>query len=320
MPSEGRNHMGSQDIAELILWALGGKGNVRACGVCATRLRFLVNNISAVDRESLADVRGVLGISRMGLYGIELVLGPGLVHDVSEDIGKLTGIRSTEDELSDFNNAVPVPGLSIRISTAKSIEKAPADDGDEDDGEDDVDADEEDDGDEEAVDAEDTEDDDDFDEFIRSVSEAEHEASLLIINGPNINMLGIREPDIYGVETYSRLLELCHEAAEDAGFASCTCLQSNHEGDLVDWIQQALGVYDAIAINPGAYTHTSIALLDALKAVQIPAVEVHISAVDEREPFRKVSYVRDACIATVAGRGIEGYRDAIGLLAAHLCI
>ena len=286
--------MGSQDIAELILWALGGKGNVRACGVCATRLRFLVNNISAVDRESLADVRGVLGISRMGLYGIELVLGPGLAHDVSEDISKLTGIRSTEDELSDFNNAVPVPGLSIRISTAKSIEKAPADDGDED--------------------------DDDFDEFIRSVSEAEHEASLLIINGPNINMLGIREPDIYGVETYSRLLELCHEAAEDAGFASCTCLQSNHEGDLVDWIQQALGVYDAIAINPGAYTHTSIALLDALKAVQIPAVEVHISAVDEREPFRKVSYVRDACIATVAGRGIEGYRDAIGLLAAHLGI
>lgn len=320
MPSEGRNHMGSQDIAELILWALGGKDNVRACGVCATRLRFLVNNISAVDRESLADVRGVLGISRMGLYGIELVLGPGLAHDVSEDISKLTGIRSTEDELSDFNNAVPVPGLSIRISTAKSIEKAPADDGDEDDGEDDVDADEEDDGDEEAVDAEDTEDDDDFDEFIRSVSEAEHEASLLIINGPNINMLGIREPDIYGIETYSRLLELCHEAAEDAGFASCTCLQSNHEGDLVDWIQQALGVYDAIAINPGAYTHTSIALLDALKAVQIPAVEVHISAVDEREPFRKVSYVRDACIATVAGRGIEGYRDAIGLLAAHLGI
>ena len=133
-------------------------------------------------------------------------------------------------------------------------------------------------------------------------------------------MLGIREPDIYGIETYSRLLELCHEAAEDAGFASCTCLQSNHEGDLVDWIQQALGVYDAIAINPGAYTHTSIALLDALKAVQIPAVEVHISAVDEREPFRKISYVRDACIATVAGRGIEGYRDAIGLLAAHLGI
>ena len=312
MPSEGRNHMGSQDIAELILWALGGKGNVRACGVCATRLRFLVNNISAVDRESLADVRGVLGISRMGLYGIELVLGPGLVHDVSEDIAKITGIRSTEEELSDFNNVAPASGLSIRISTAKSIEKAPADDGDENDDEDDED--------EEAGDAADTEDDDDFDEFVRSVSEAEREASLLVINGPNINMLGIREPDIYGIETYSRLLELCHEAAEDAGFASCTCLQSNHEGDLVDWIQQALGVYDAIAINPGAYTHTSIALLDALKAVQIPAVEVHISAVDEREPFRKISYVRDACIATVAGRGIEGDRDAIGLLAAHLGI
>ena len=142
---------------------------------------------------------------------------------------------------------------------------------------------------------------------------------LLVINGPNLNMLGIREPAIYGAETYP---ELCRRVKEHAAEkdVDVELYQSNHEGDLVDWIQQALGVYDAIAINPGAYTHTSIALLDALKAVQIPAVEVHISAVDEREPFRKISYVRDACIATVAGRGIEGYRDAIGLLAAHLGI
>ena len=318
MSSEGRNHMGSQDIAELILWALGGKDNVRACGVCATRLRFLVNNISAVDRESLADVRGVLGISRMGLYGIELVLGPGLAHDVSEDISKLTGIRSTEDELSDFNNAVPVPGLSIRISTAKSIEKAPADDGDEDDGEDDVDADEEDDGDEEAVDAEDTEDDDDFDEFVRSVSEAEHEVSLLVINGPNINMLGIREPGVYGKEDFAALLELCKKTAREVGFADCRCFQSNHEGAIVDEIQDAYGVFDGLVINPGAYTHTSIAILDAVKAISIPTIEVHISKVEEREDFRQVSYIRQACLETITGLGIDGYRVAIEHMAAHL--
>ena len=309
MPSEGRNHMGSQDIAELILWALGGKGNVRACGVCATRLRFLVNNISAVDRESLADVRGVLGISRMGLYGIELVLGPGLVHDVSEDIAKITGIRSTEAELSDFNNVAPASGLSIHISTAKSIEKAPADDGDEDDDEDDE---------ADTVDAEDSEDDDDFDEFVRSVSEAEREASLLVINGPNINMLGVREPDVYGKQDFSALLELCKQVAAKEGFVDCLCFQSNHEGDIVDKIQDAYQVFDGIVINPGAYTHTSVAILDALKAVSIPAIEVHISNVDEREEFRKVSYVRAACFETISGMGIDGYRKAIEDMANHL--
>ena len=144
------------------------------------------------------------------------------------------------------------------------------------------------------------------------------EAALLVINGPNINMLGIREPGIYGTEGYADLLQLCKDAAAEAGFAKCTCYQSNHEGDLVDAIQDAYGSYDGIVINPGAYTHTSIAILDAAKAVKLPIVEVHISKVEEREDFRQVSYIRQACFETITGMGIQGYRKAIHDLAEKL--
>ena len=115
--------------------------------------------------------------------------------------------------------------------------------------------------------------------------------NALVINGPNLNMLGIREPDIYGHQTYDDLIELCRAAGEKEGFDTVDVYQSNHEGDLIDTIQQALGVYDGIVINPAAYTHTSVGILDALKAVQIPAVEVHISAVDEREGFLRAEHV-----------------------------
>ncbi len=184
---------------------------------------------------------------------------------------------------------------------------------------------------------------------------------LLVINGPNINMLGIREPDIYGNETYEQLVEVCHETAERLGVETLDCFQSNHEGALVDAIQMSYGVYDGIVINPAAYTHTSIALLDAITAVGIPTIEVHegalvdaiqmsygvydgivinpaaythtsialldaitavgiptievhISAIEEREAFRQRSYIRDACIATVSGEGIQGYARALELL------
>jgi len=137
---------------------------------------------------------------------------------------------------------------------------------------------------------------------------------ILVLNGPNLNMLGIREPDIYGKATYNDLLSLIEAEGELQG-VDITCRQSNHEGVLVDWIQQAYGQFDGIIINPGAYTHTSIALLDALKSVNIPTVEVHISDPDTREEFRKVSYVRAACIATVKGMGFAGYLKAIRILA-----
>lgn len=131
---------------------------------------------------------------------------------------------------------------------------------------------------------------------------------LLIINGPNLNMLGIREPSIYGTATYQDLEQLVAQSCESFSY---DMIQSNHEGVLVDTIQGALGQYDGIIINPAAYTHTSIALLDAVKAVGIPTVEVHLSDVSTREDFRQVSYVGMACVKTVMGKGIDGYREAI---------
>lgn len=136
---------------------------------------------------------------------------------------------------------------------------------------------------------------------------------ILIINGPNLNMLGIREPGIYGSETYATLLDKISAHARKRG-VSVEFFQSNHEGALVDRIQEAFGSTDGIVINPGAYTHTSIALLDALKAVAIPAVEVHISDVSKREAFRSVSYIRDACIGSVIGHGTDGYLEAVDML------
>ena len=133
---------------------------------------------------------------------------------------------------------------------------------------------------------------------------------ILVLNGPNINMLGIREPDIYGSQSYPYLLQLIQETAQQEGI-TIEHFQSNHEGALVDKIQEAYGNFDRIVINPAAYTHTSIAILDALKAVSIPAVEVHISDVSQREAFRQVSYAGMACEKTIMGLGLEGYRQAI---------
>ena len=136
---------------------------------------------------------------------------------------------------------------------------------------------------------------------------------ILVINGPNLNMLGIREPGIYGNNTFADLLALLEEAGKNYG-VEIEQYQSNHEGDLVDKIQWAYGKIDGIVINPAAYTHTSVAILDALKAVSIPAVEVHISDVDAREPFRQISYAGRACVKTIKGHGFQGYVEAIAYL------
>lgn len=140
---------------------------------------------------------------------------------------------------------------------------------------------------------------------------------ILIINGPNLNMLGIREPDIYGRQTYDDLVRFISDSGSRLGMET-DFYQSNHEGGIVDAIQSAYGKYDGIVINPAAYTHTSIAIPDAIKSVGLPAVEVHLSDVNSREDFRKISYVRPVCIGTYSGHGFDGYRMALELLADRL--
>ena len=136
---------------------------------------------------------------------------------------------------------------------------------------------------------------------------------ILVINGPNLNMLGIREKQIYGDRSYKALVSLIKTSAKERN-VKVKCYQSNHEGDIVTKIQKAYKKYDGIIINPGAYTHTSVAILDALKAVNIPTVEVHISAVDNREDFRKISFVKEFAFSTIAGKGFDGYVEAINQL------
>ena len=136
---------------------------------------------------------------------------------------------------------------------------------------------------------------------------------ILVINGPNLNMLGIREPEIYGNQNYKTLISDINKWAEELD-CQVECFQSNHEGAIVDKIQESYGQFDGIVINPAAYTHTSIAILDAVKAVGIPTVEVHISKVEDREDFRQISYIRSACKTTVSGKGFQGYLEAIDYL------
>ena len=143
--------------------------------------------------------------------------------------------------------------------------------------------------------------------------------NILVINGPNINMLGIREPGIYGKQTFADLLALLEKTAHEEN-VHIEQFQSNHEGAIVDTIQAAYGKFDGIVINPAAYTHTSVAILDALKAVSIPAVEVHISDVDSREAFRQISYPGLYCEKTIKGQGLDGYRQAVVYLKAKYCM
>ena len=142
---------------------------------------------------------------------------------------------------------------------------------------------------------------------------------ILVINGPNINLLGLREPEMYGKRDYAALMNFIRDVCAEAGVVA-ECVQSNHEGAIVDAIQAAHGRFDGIVINPAAYTHTSVAILDALKAVGIPAVEVHLSNVSEREDFRRVSYVAPACERTIEGKGFDGYADAIRHLAGKVSV
>jgi len=290
------------DIAKEVLAAVGGKANVTGNDICMTRLRIRTSDPSLVDTDQLTATRGVLGIVQRGKGGIEVVFGPGKVEDVHDAIADLTGVESRE---KGFGADGP-SRMDVIVNQKPEAEK---------------------DAEPEAAPKAEDESEDDLAEVQSLVSMLDEKGddypepeptSVLVLNGPNINMLGIREPGIYGTDNFSDLLQLCQDAAAEAGFDRCACYQSNHEGDLVDAIQDAYGKYDGIVINPGAYTHTSIAILDAAKAVQLPIVEVHISKVDGREDFRQVSYIRQACFETITGMGIQGYRKAILDLAEKL--
>lgn len=296
-------------IAKEVLDAVGGKANVTGNDICMTRLRIKTEDPSLVDTDQLTATRGVLGIVQRGKGGIEVVFGPGKVEDVHEALADLTGIESSE---TGFSDGGPSRMDVIVSSHAETADEDTAVDDDEDDDLSSV---------ESLVSLLDADDETSEKKPEPSCGDAVEDVepvSVLVLNGPNINMLGIREPGIYGSESYTDLLQLCQDTAAEVGFDRCTCYQSNHEGDLVDAIQDAMGKYDGIVINPGAYTHTSIAILDAAKAVRLPIVEVHISKVEEREEFRQVSYIRQACFETITGMGINGYRKAILDLAEKL--
>lgn len=302
--------MAKTDVAEQVLDALGGKDNVKANDICMTRLRILTEEPDLIDLNRLRSIKGVLGTVRRGSNGVEIVFGPGSINEVSNDIVRLTGIEPSysafrgsssapEDSISvQINGHAPIPkAVRAAVAAKKTLASAHVD-----------------------APAVDDDDADDMEELasLLEATDASSTYRLLVVNGPNINMLGVREPKIYGRKTYADLVRLCRTAAREAGFSECRCFQSNHEGDLVDVIQAAYGEFDGIVINPAAYTHTSVALLDALKSVALPTIEVHISKVDEREDFRQVSYVRAACLETIVGMGLDGYRKAIKDMAAYL--
>ncbi len=141
--------------------------------------------------------------------------------------------------------------------------------------------------------------------------------SVLVLNGPNLNLLGRRQPEVYGATTLSEIEDMCRDHVSTWGWA-CVCLQSNHEGALIDAIHAARGTHDGMVINAGAYTHTSIALMDAIASVELPTVEVHLSDIHAREPFRHVSYIEKVAIAQICGKGPQGYLDAMDFLKTHL--
>ena len=313
-----------REVAGKILTAVGGSDNVTSVMTCLTRLRLTLNDQSAVDAEGLKAIKGVLGTVKRGASGIEVVLGPASIEGVSREFSLQSGVgvsgpsstpRSPMESLAEekgepeHEGTKPEPKKQDRIvitpgrrSSYRAQQRAAIND--ERLGKEDMDA-------LRAF----------LDDGAKAAASAKPEKrgkSVLVINGPNINMLGIREPSIYGKADYAALVRTCKAAAAEAGFTGIRCFQSNHEGAIVDEIQAALGTYDGIVMNPAAYTHTSVAILDALKAVSLPCVEIHISRVEDREDFRQVSYVRQACFETITGMGLEGYRKAILDLAAHL--
>lgn len=291
--------MDSQQAAQNVLLAIGGSDNLVSNEVCMTRLRLTVTDPTRIDTEQLGNLQGVLGIVGRGVNGIEVVFGPNIAQQVNAAITACRNHTQTSQVISmpEDSSTSDEKEVEQLISLLRNVDLS-------------VDN----------LSHTGTFDDDPKEESAANEEPTQDEQGLrlLIINGPNINMLGIREPELYGKQDYRTLIKICKEEANNQGFIDCVCYQSNYEGDLVSAIQDALGTYDAILINPAAYTHTSIALLDAALSVQIPMVEVHLTDINEREEYRRVSYLKDACIGVCCGKGFESYREGIALLAKYL--
>ncbi len=300
--------METTTYSQALIEAIGGAANIRSLAMCMTRLRLELHDISRADLSAIRAIHHVLSVRRRGDAGVEVVFGPAIVNNVADDLSFLLDIPIARKNAKAVVKLTPAgprrerPRTTGYVGRRRAMEHAPT-----------------------TLSRDDLE---HLKELLNSVDLASDEAptgdgelgdcAILVLNGPNMNLLGVREPGIYGKNTYDDLVELCHRTAIAEGFGEVRCYQSNHEGDLVDAIQEARLSYDGIVLNPAAYTHTSVALLDALKAVGLSTVEVHMSAVMEREGFRQTSYVREACIALVAGEGLEGYAHAIRILAEHL--
>lgn len=315
--------MDYKQVAQEVLLHIGGTGNVDHAMTCLTRLRIAVNNMDLVEFEELRRQQGVLGVVTRNQDEVEVVFGPAAIEGIAHEFSQQSGItlenygggfctplvqaasEPEHDASSVHEKAKAASAHTISAGKRQSYraqQRAALESGTM--IEEDISA---------------------LQAFLVSNGDkpankgkAGQSRAVLVLNGPNINMLGIREPALYGREDYNALVRTCKAAAAEAGFDDIRCFQSNHEGALVDEIQNALGVFDGIVINPGAYTHTSVALLDAVKAVSLPCVEVHISKVEEREEFRQISYIRAACFETITGQGIAGYRQAILDLARKL--
>lgn len=298
--------MNCSTIAYEILNAVGGSKNLLDNEVCMTRLRLSVEDFTLIDNEQLSTAAGVLGVVGRGTNGVEVVFGPNLAQEVNNSLNtiledsELTTCKITDRPNFSTSASTYKEEMGELISLLENKNLKQTTDADQD------------------TNAQSSS--SNFDE-LNFVDEKNFDFTgprLLIVNGPNINMLGIREPELYGKADYRSLIKACKDEAQKQGFSDCTCYQSNHEGDLIDALQDALGAYDGIIINPAAYTHTSIALLDAALAVRLPIIEVHLTDISSREDFRHISYIREACFASLSGKGIESYREAIQLMAQHL--
>lgn len=287
--------MDKEDVARKVLASVGGAQNVLTNTVCMTRLRITLQDPQIVDYMSLGNVKGVLGTSVRGQNGLEIVFGPRVIEDIYEAFITLTGKEAGSDAL--FPMTRRRSNMHVQINTQRSNMPTSSTSGEF----------------SFINDADMTRLEDIFGKKAESDTPKPlaNDWRLLVLNGPNINMLGMGACAHEGKDDYAALLELCKQTSEEVGFVRCDCFQSNHEGDLVDKIQEAFFLYEAIIINPGAYG-ASAALREALRAAPIPAIEVHLFA------QRELDEVGVACVSTVDGLEVDGYRKAIIAMAQHL--